>query len=226
MFSPRKGIQVSLEGIGGCGKFFFLSKLRDELQEALVTVVDEIEDREAHGFDQEILALLRKSGDRFFRSGYPCADTFLLLALLCHDDQRYVAPALASGQIVLEDRSVDTVAVYQALILHPSANDDALLEEAHRLYTLASQWCHVPDLTFLLTDDFTTCAQRAQQRSAEAYPPEELALLRRAYLLYEHYARAHPQRIISLDRRTMENEDILTLMRETILARYQEREAL
>lgn len=224
--SPKHGIHISLEGVSGCGKSFLLTLLREELQEALVTVIEEIEDRQGHGFDLDLLSLLRKSGDRFFRSGYPRADTLLLLALLAHDTQQYIEPALASGQIVLEDRSVDTVAVYQALIMHPVAPEETVLTEASRLYTLACQWHHLPDLTFLLIDDFTTTAQRAQERSAEAYQPEEMALLRRAYLLYDRYAQAHADRIIRLDRRVLDNDAIIAQMKTTILAKYAEGEPL
>ena len=224
--SPKHGVHVSLEGVSGCGKSYLLSLLREELREALVTVIEEIEDREGQGLDLALFSLLHKSGDRFFRSGYPRADTLLLLALLAHDTQRYVEPALASGQIVLEDRSVDTVAVYQALILHPDASEEMVLAEANRLYTLACQWHHLPDLTFLLIDDFTTTAQRAQERSAEAYHPEEMALLRRAYLLYTRYAQAHANRIFCLDRRQLDNEAIIAKMKALILATYAEREPL
>ncbi len=224
--SPKYGIHVSLEGVSGCGKSFLLTLLREELQEALVTVIEEIEDRQGRGFDLDILSLLRKSGDRFFRSGYPRADTLLLLALLAHDTQRSIEPALASGQIVLADRSIDTVAVYQALIMHPVAPEETVLAEAHRLYTLACQWHHVPDVTFLLTDDFTTTAQRAQERSAETYQPEEMALLRRAYLLYDCYAQAHADRIIRLDRRVLDNDAIIAQMKTTILTKYAQGEVL
>lgn len=224
--SPKYGLHVSLEGVSGCGKSYLLSLLRDELHEALVTVLEEIEDRTQRGFDREILSLLQKSSDRFFRSGYPRADTLLLLALLAHDAQRSVEPALASGQIVLEDRGIDTVAVYQALILHPEADEEQLLVEANQIYTWACHWRRPPDLTFLLVDDFTTTAQRAQDRSAEAYQPEEMVLLRRAYLLYDRYAHAHEDRIMRLDRRVLDTEAIITCMKDTILATYAEREPL
>lgn len=224
--SPKRGILVSLEGVSGCGKSYLFTLLREELQEALVTVIEEIEDRQGRGFDLDLLSLLRKSGDRFFRSGYPRADTLLLFALLAHDTQRYVEPALASGQIVLEDRSVDTVAVYQALIMHPAAQEETVLAEASRLHTLACQWHPLPDVTFLLMDDFTTTAQRSQERSAEAYQPEEMALLRRAYLLYDRYAQAHGERMIRLDRRVLENEAIVAQMKAMILAKYAEKEPL
>ena len=95
-----------------------------------------------------------------------------------------------------------------------------MLAEANQLYIWACQWRRSPDLTFLLVDDFTRTVQRAQQRCAEEYQPEEVVLLRRAYDLYERYARAHAQRIICLDRRQMESEELVAVMRETILSRY------
>ncbi len=77
-----------------------------------------------------------------------------------------------------------------------------------------------------MIDDFTTTAQRAQERSAEAYQPGEMALLRRAYLLYTRYAEVHADRIICLDRRQLDNEEIIAKMKALILATYAEREPL
>ena len=62
------------------------------------------------------------------------------MALLADDAERTVGPALAAGQIVLDDRSVDTVAIYQTLILFPLANDEQLLTEATQLYERICQF--------------------------------------------------------------------------------------
>jgi dTMP kinase len=215
------GLDVSLEGISGCGKSFLLNKLREALQDTFVTVLEEIDDRQEEGYDQEILTLLRKRGDRFFRSGYARMDTLLLMALLAYDAEHTVEPALAAGQIVLEDRSIDTVAIYQALILHPLLDDEHVLAEANHLYQWACQWRHPPDITFLLVDDFTASARRAQQRAAGMYSPKELAFLRRAATLYDRYACCYPDRIIRLDRRHLDVDEMVETMRATILCKYQ-----
>lgn len=223
MGTQLKGLDVSLEGISGCGKSYVFKQVYETLQdqECLVAALEAIDERQEHGFDQAILGLLRKSGDRFFRSGHPRMDTALLVSLLVYDAEHTIEPALAAGQIVLEDRSVDTVAIYQALILFPLANDEQLLAEANQLYERICQWRKPPDLTFLLVDDFMATARRAQERAAGAYTPKDMALLRRASALYERYAPCYPERIVRLDRRQMDIDEIIEAIRTTILCHYQ-----
>jgi dTMP kinase len=215
------GIDVSLEGISGCGKSYVLSRLREALQDVPITFIEEIEDRESAGLDQGIAALLRKSGDRFFRSGHPKTETLLLLALKAYDAETEIAPALAAGNIVLEDRGIDTIAIYQALVLHPF-DPEQQLREANRLYDFATQWRQPPHITFLLEDEFATSLERAQQRAAHNYSAQEVALLRAAAFLYERYAEQerYRGRIIRLDRRVMDVETIVAAIREAVLAKH------
>jgi dTMP kinase len=222
MFIHGPGTNASLEGISGCGKSYILSKLLDALEDLLITVIPEVEDRQGAGLDQKIIALLGKSGDRFFRGGHPRTETLLLLALQAYEAETIIAPALAAGQTVIENRSVDTIAVYQALILYPSEALEQQLERALQLYQFACQWRKPPQMTFLLEDDFVTAIERSQQRAARIYTFDEIALLRRAALLYEQYAQQHTTRMIRLDRRVMETEDIVATIRETIIARLRE----
>lgn len=220
MEAPLKGLDVSLEGISGCGKSYVLKQVYEALQDHLVIALEAIDERQEQGLDQAILGVLRKSGDRFFRSGHPRCDTALLVALLVYDAEHTIEPALTAGQIVLEDRSVDTFAIYQALILFPLATDEQLLDEANRLYERICQWRRAPDLTFLLVDDFMTTARRAQERAAGTYTPKDMALLRRAATLYERYACCYPERIVRVDRSRMDVDAIINMLCTTILSRY------
>jgi dTMP kinase len=216
------GINVSFEGISGCGKSYILMKLRDVLQDVLLTIIEEIEDRQGAGLDQKIIALLGKSGDRFFRGGHPRTETLLLLALQAYEAETIIGPALAAGQTVIENRSIDTIAIYQAIILHPSESLERQLERAQQLYQFACQWRTPPQLTFLLEDDFVTAIERSQQRVARLYSLDEIALMRRAAHIYELYAQCQASRIVRLDRRRMETENIVQTIRETIIARLRE----
>ena len=218
MPDQTRGVAASLEGISGCGKSYILSRLRDALQNVPVTFVEEVEDRECSGLDHGITTLLRKSGDRFFRSGHPRTETLLLLAIKTYDAEVNIVPALAAGHIVIEDRSIDTVAIYQALVLHPS-QPELQLETACRLYQFACQWRQPPEVTFLLEDEFAVSIERAQQRSAHLYSAEELALLHAAASLYARYARYHHERIVRLDRRVMDVDEIVQAIRDTIITR-------
>jgi len=44
-------MNVSLEGISGCGKSYLLSKLREALSDLPVAFLEEVEDRESQGLD-------------------------------------------------------------------------------------------------------------------------------------------------------------------------------
>ena len=216
MPDQAQAINVSLEGISGCGKSYLLSKLRETLSDLPVTFLEEVEDRESRGLDQEIIALFKKHTDRLFRGGHPQTETLLLMALKAYDAEVNVAPALAAGHIIIEDRSIDSVAVYQAAILHPG-EPDRQIEAAHRIYHATCQWRTAPDVTFLIQDDFAASVERAQRRLAHTFAPNELALLREIDTLYNRYALCHQKRIICLDRRQMEIEDIAQTIRETVI---------
>src|ERR1700692_3043666 len=116
-----RGSICSLEGISGVGKSYLIQALRPALADLPVTFLSEVVDRTGQDLDRDIIALLAKRGDRFFRSGKPLTETFLLLALKMCDYETRIAPALAQDRIVIEDRSLDTIAIYQALILYPDS---------------------------------------------------------------------------------------------------------
>ena len=216
MPDQAQAINVSLEGISGCGKSYILSKLRERLADLPVTFLEEVEDRESRGLDQGIVALFKQHADRFFRGGHPQSETLLLMALKAYDAEVNVAPALAAGHIVIEDRSVDSVAVYQAVILHPG-EPERQIETAHRIYHATCQWRVAPRVTFLIQDDFATSVERAQRRIAHTFAPNELALLHEIETLYNRYALCYQQRIICLDRRHMDVDAIVQTIRNTVI---------
>src|SRR5258706_55721 len=111
------GFLVSLEGISGAGKTYFTKKLTAMLDDKTTRFVSELSERSGKGLDSQIISVLHHTGDRFFRSGMPLAETFLLLALKMADYEAHIADALQRGLTVVEDRSIDTVAIYQAILL-------------------------------------------------------------------------------------------------------------
>lgn len=211
-----QGVNVSLEGISGCGKSYILHKFREIVDDLPVTFINEVEDRDSGAFDQGIIVLFKMCADRLFRTGHPRAETLLLMALKVYDAEEDIVPALAAGHIVVEDRSIDSVAVYQAVILHPG-EPERQLTMANRLYQFACQWRTPPHVTFLVQDDFVTSIERAQQRLAYTFTPGEVALLREIETVYDCYAQCHQERIIRLDRRRMEVDEIIHTIRKTIL---------
>ena len=216
--TQHNGVLASLEGISGSGKTYFIAKLQQALRDSSPTFIKEVADRQGDGLDLRIITLLTNSEDRFFRMGAPRTETFLLLALKMYDFEALIAPALARGDMVIEDRSLDTIAVYQSLLLWPH-HQERWLETANTLYDQAARWRRPPDITFLLEDDFDTALRRAQMRSQRAYNSDEVAILRSAADLYSAYADCHQPRIVRLDRRSMSDEAILQAICQALCAR-------
>jgi dTMP kinase len=131
------------------------------------------------------------------------------LAIKMHDYESCL-PALRRGDLVLEGRSLHTVAVYQSLIMHPG--DDPALDEARNILALASQWRPLPDLTILITDNVPTAVERAQQRDGQRYPPEHWHIHHRSAALFTLLAADDPERIAILDRRTIDTPNAVRLM--------------
>jgi len=217
-----RGILASLEGISGCGKTFFMTKLHEELRNIPATLVGEIMDRRGEGLDQRIIMALSHTSDRFFRTGLPRSETFLLLALKMFDYETTIAEALDKGKIVVEDRSIDTIAVYQSIILCPGCPDQ-MVNTANEIYALAAKWRRPPDITFLIEDDFDTMMSRAQKRIGRTFTNDELDILRNAARVYVEYATQHSKRIVRLDRREMNARQIVKKIKRDIIAKAQSR---
>lgn len=207
---------MSVEGITGVGKTHLTTLLHTELQGITgePVILDEFSQRaksDNSDLGRDLLrALINASnGDRFLRGGYPAFETLLLLAIKMHDYESCL-PALRRGDLVLEGRSLHTVAVYQSLIMHPG--DDPALDEARSILALASQWRPLPDLTILITDDVPTAVERAQQRDGQRYPPEHWRIHHRAAALFTLLAADDPERIAILDRRTIDTPNAVRLM--------------
>lgn len=167
--------------------------------------------------DRDIIALLAKGGDRFFRSGKPLTETFLLLAFKMCDYETRIAPALAQDRIVIEDRSLDTIAIYQALILYSDSLEQQVAA-AHEIYTIGACFRRPPQLTFLIEDDFPVALSRIAQREGEQLTEEEIAVLQRASVLYTRYAQDHAERIIRLPRPLFSLDMLVQTVREHLLA--------
>lgn len=209
------GLLVSFEGISGSGKTYFVRKLIERLGSARVSLIKELSDRAAPGVDKSIIAALHFSNDRFLRLGVPKTETFLLLALKIFDAETAIQAGLQEGRVVVEDRSIDTIAVYQSIML--CNNDDVRsMLVARELIDLASRWRKMPDLTFLITDDFIRAISRAEERSQRPFSEDELEILRRAATIYDGYAKLFTDRIIVLDRRRLDEDQIIEIITDAI----------
>lgn len=211
-----RGAICSLEGISGVGKSYLIQALRPALADLPVTYLSEVVDRTGQDLDRDIIALLAKRGDRFFRSGKPLTETFLLLALKMCDYEARIAPALAQNCIVLEDRSLDTIAVYQALILHPDSLEHQL-QAARDIYEIGAQFRRPPDLTFLIEDEFEVALERIAQREQKPLAQEEVAILHQASILYTRYAEEQAARFVRVSRPVLSLNQLVQTIRAHLL---------
>jgi dTMP kinase len=212
------GRLISVEGISGVGKTTltrpFVELLRREGQR--VTSLDGFSERTAsseHDLGRDILRALISAadGDRFLRGGHPAAETLLLLAIKTFDYERYCLPALHDGCVVIEGRSLHSIAVYQSLILHAD-NDHQAFAEAQEILRHGARWRPLPDVTLLITDDVTTAIDRLQRRDAIRCTAAERYLHHRASSLFAKLADADTARIRVIDRRDAKQDLIISQM--------------
>jgi dTMP kinase len=219
----HRGVLVSVEGISGTGKTFLTRQLLSTtgaagLDSKPVVAIDEFSTRLSDtttAVDQQILRALADDGDYFLRAGRPRSETLLLLAVKMYDYEQHSLPALRRGHVVIEGRSLDSVAVYQSLILH--ANDPTLaLPEARTILATASQWRPLPDLTILITDDTTAAIERAERRDGNRFTDEQRHLHAQAAALFAQLAAERPSRFHVLDRRHRSSTEATADMAEAI----------
>lgn len=205
---------TSLEGINGVGKTHLAHLLARDLGEqcALVT---ELTDGGSGELTKTLIGALAADGDFFLRTGVPLTETFTLLALKVHDYERL---GHSPAPIMLEDRGVDTVAMYQSVILAgPDAEDAHLDDLVHRVQDTAAQWRPRPDLTLLISDDVDTCLERVAQREGHRLPPADEELIRGVDRLYHRHAAADPDRWRVIDRTGRDSGAVLAEMRAICL---------
>jgi len=176
---------ISFEGVNGVGKTYLLRQLAARLGDGCL-VIDELTDR---GDDTAatIIGALAATGDMYLRTGYPLTETFALASLKVRDYEQVAAMA-APPRWVLEDRGVDTVAVYQAAVL---GGGPALVDQIAAIMTM---WRPRPDLTILLTDDLDACIARYTARTGAPVSTADRALLSIINDLYACRASNEPDR--------------------------------
>lgn len=176
---------ITVEGLNGVGKTYLIRQLARRLGDRCL-VLDELTNT---GDDsaKAIIGALAEAGGTFLRTGHPVTETFALAALKVREYERVTALAPPPGY-VLEDRGMDTVAVYQAAIL---GGGHALAE---RIAAIPAMWRPDPELTILLTDDLDTCIGRFAARTGMPVGAADRELLATVAGLYAGRAAAAPGR--------------------------------
>jgi dTMP kinase len=190
--------RISIEGLNGTGKTAAARAAARALGPGCV-LLEELTDSAAGTLPAQVIAALAATHDPFLRTGHPAAETLALLALKVRESEQ-ASQALPEGTwLILEDRGIDTVAVYQAAILtagQPLADSARL---ASWIRELAQAWCPRPDHTVLLRDDVDVCTARFADRPGIALSDEDHRLIARIDQLYATFARMFPQAYTVLD---------------------------
>lgn len=209
-------VWVSLEGVNGVGKTRLASHLAERLTGRARTL-SELTDGGGDPASSAVIAAL--SSDRsFLRTGHPLTETMALLALKVRERER-VAALTDPPEIVIEDRGIDTVALYQAVI--GSGNDDTTPDDvlhaaAERVYAAAAPWLPMPDLTVLLRDDIAACERRFAERDGRPPAQDERRIIAAAGRLYLWRAASEPGRIRTIDRSGLDIADVLDTVVELL----------
>jgi dTMP kinase len=191
---------ITVEGVNGVGKTHLMQRVADRLGPDCVLVA-ELTDHQPDRLPGRIITAMASAGGTFLRTGHPRTETLALIALKVREyehRQRILAP---QTRLVLEDRGIDTVAVYQAAIL--AGSDASLLdalEVAQRIYRTALAWRPLPQRTLLLIDDLDACLRRFVARTGEPVSRPDEALIAQVHELYLAQAAAEPQRFVVIDR--------------------------
>ncbi|MEJ6553963.1 dTMP kinase [Microbacterium esteraromaticum] len=202
MTSGRSGLWITLEGGDGSGKTTQARLLADWLQQRGRTV---LRTREPGG--SEVGALIRDIVLHHRGDIAPRAEALLYAADRAHHVATVVRPALERGEVVLQDRYLDSSVAYQGAGRVLDAG------EVRDLSLWATEGA-LPDLTVLLDLDPATARRRLDADDKpfdrlEAEKEEFHARVRSAYL---ELAAAEPQRFLVVDA-SLDPDDIAVLIR-------------
>lgn len=214
---------VSVEGVEGVGKSYLSGKLASRLQ-GRCALLAELTDQTASSLPGKVIAALSSAGDPFLRTGHPLTETLALIALKVREREAFQRRPGGQPPLMLEDRGIDTVAVYQAIILAGTAASAGQIDAVmQRIYATAAHWRPLPEATLLLTDDVDACIGRFEARIGRAVPPADRALIGRAGDLYASLAASDPDRFTVIDRAGRSEAEVLDRMHAACAALLESR---
>lgn len=207
---------VCVEGPNGVGKTHLARALAARLGPGC-QLLTELTDARGEHVPGQVIGALSAADDAFLRTGHPLTETFALLALKVREHE-LVMQMTAPPTVVLADRGVDTVAIYQAaVILGEHATEDETWMLAQQIYQMAVQWRPDPDLTLLITDDLDNCWRRWAKREGTPLTSEQQRLVSRIARLYHRQAAHEPERFRVVARAGRDEDEIVTEMAYHVL---------
>ena len=187
---PIAGKFITFEGGEGAGKSTQLSRLAERLR-AAGSVVLSLREPGGTPFGEKMRDVLKQPGSAI----QPAAEALLFAACRAQLVADVIAPALASGKVVLCDRFIDSTVAYQA---GGRGLDRSLIESANRLACGAVR----PDLTVLLDLDPARGLGRASVRDqgqADRFEVLGAEFHRKVREAYHSLAKEEPGRFFVVD---------------------------
>ncbi|WP_433435385.1 thymidylate kinase [Nonomuraea sp. CA-141351] len=188
---------VTIEGINGVGKTIAARALAASLGERCL-LLDEVTDQAGYTLTGRVISALAAEDDVCLRTGHPVVETLALLALKIREAERLAAIPTVP-EVVIEDRGVDTVAVYQAAILCAQVPEADPAHVARHVLSTMSRWRPLPDATILLTGNRQVCTWRFADRIGRTLAPRDVHVIEQADALYAGLAAAEPDRYTVID---------------------------
>lgn len=208
-------VWVCAEGPNGVGKTRLLGGLASRLT-GRCRLVTELTDAGGVDVAAQVISAL-STGESFLRTGHPLTETFALIALKVREHE-LVRQMTTPPEVVLEDRGIDTTALYQAaILLGPDADDQATWELAQQIYATAECWRPKPDLVLLILDDFDTCRRRYADRVGHPMTNDERRLIARVTRLYRRQAAHEPDRFTIVHRAGRSEQHVLDELEQLVL---------
>lgn len=203
-----KGKLITLEGISGIGKTYFSNQLRYVFNENDVLFHKEIMDEKHKGINRQIFNILCSTGSKFFDTGNPKMETFLIAAKQANDEENAIIPAMRAGKTVISDRGLDSICIYQG-ILFAKKYGKSPLDYTLKLYEKLKGLCLTPDKTILFTGDISKAIARAETRDSDRYTAEELQILAQASNLYLEIAKCNTDRFCVVNVDELTNKQVI-----------------
>ncbi|MEU1824114.1 dTMP kinase [Streptomyces abikoensis] len=189
---------IAFEGLPGAGKTTQSRLLAEHLTREKVPV-NYLPDNLTRAEDTlgSTLLDLFASGDPFSRHGSVVTDTMLATAIRTNTVATHVAPALAAGQAVIEDRGVHTIESYSLATLlqkHTGCPADGI----GWLRAVSAMSGPPADVAVWLRLPADEAVARAAQREGRPYTAEQHAFLRHVHDAYTHLAADDPS-LVAVD---------------------------
>ena len=224
--APDHGIaplRVSVEGVNGVGKTTAARSAAAMLGPRCL-LLDELTDEPGDTLPGRVIGAMAAGKDPFLRGGHPVAETLALLALQVRKAERLAGRDLPGVDVIVEDRGIDTVAVYQAVILCSRYPGEPPESVAAHILSAAQRWQPLPDATILLAGDHCACARRFASRTGRPLAPADVQTMERIGGLYRTMAACDPRRYVVIDVVGKTQDESASAVRDIVAALLEERE--